>query len=338
MMNWWIYIIIAAILIVAELVYFKIADGFKIMDQPNARSSHITDVYRGGGIIFLIGVWLWAAFFGLQYSWFLFGLTFIAGISYIDDIHSLPVHLRLVVQFFAMYLLFLQWNIISWRLWWAVIIAWIVCVGIINAYNFMDGINGITGGYSLVVLFPLMMVNGHSSVSVPGFVDQNLLIVTTLSVAVFCFFNFRQKAKCFAGDVGAIGIAFILVFAIGLLIKKTMDFTYIMFLAVYGVDTVLTIIHRIFLGENLGVAHRKHAYQIMVNELKLPHVLVSSIYMLLQLLISLGLLYLPMNHYLYSGIVLVMLCVAYLLFMRKYYPLHAEYLLKNKENTDHLPL
>ena len=171
-----------------------------------------------------------------------------------------------------------------------------------------------------------MIVNGMCCSEITGFIDQNLLIVIALSVLVFCFFNFRKKAKCFAGDVGAIGMAFILIFAIGLLMVRSLDFSYIMFLAVYGVDSVLTIIHRIMLHEHLGEAHRKHAYQIMANELHMPHVVVSSIYMLLQLCISLGLIFLPMNHYLYAAIVLILLCAAYLLFMKKYYHLHEEYL------------
>lgn len=325
-MRWYLFLIIAALLVVAELVYFKIADKLNIIDKPNARSSHTKVVLRGGGIIFLFGAWLWAAFFGLQYPWFMIGLTLIAAISFIDDVHSLPDSARLVVQFAAMFLMFYQLGILQWHLWWVVLIAWIVCVGITNAYNFMDGINGITGGYSLAVLLPLMIVNGMCCSEITGFIDQNLLIVIALSVLVFCFFNFRKKAKCFAGDVGAIGMAFILIFAIGLLMVRSLDFSYIMFLAVYGVDSVLTIIHRIMLHEHLGEAHRKHAYQIMANELHMPHVVVSSIYMLLQLCISLGLIFLPMNHYLYAAIVLILLCAAYLLFMKKYYHLHEEYL------------
>ena len=325
-MTWWIYLIIAVLLVAAELVYFKIADKLNIIDKPNARSSHTKVVLRGGGIVFLFGAWLWAAFFGLQYPWFMIGLTLIAGISFIDDVRSLPDSVRLVVQFVAMFFMFYQLGILHWHLWWAVLIAWIVCVGVTNAYNFMDGINGITGGYSLAVLLPLMTVNGMGCSEISGFIDQRLLIVITLSVLVFCFFNYRKKAKCFAGDVGAIGMAFILIFAIGLLMVKTLDFSYIMFLAVYGVDSVLTIIHRIMLHEHLGEAHRKHAYQIMANELKMPHVLVSSIYMLLQLCISMGLVFLPINHYVYSAIVLLVLCGAYLFFMKKYYHLHEQYL------------
>lgn len=314
-------ITIFLLLILLELAYFRIADRFNIIDKPNLRSSHKTIVLRGGGIIFLFGIWLYAAFFGMNYLWFILGLSLIGLISFIDDIHSLPDSVRLVAQFAAMFLMFYQFDILNWHDWWMVIIALIVCVGIINAYNFMDGINGITGGYSIAVLLPMIYLNTSAS-----FISQDYLYVVGLSLLVFCFFNFRKKAKCFAGDVGSISMAFILLFALGKLIIQTGDLSYLTFLAVYGADAVLTICHRIQLRENLGEAHRKHAYQLMANELKMPHILVSTVYMLLQLAISFGLIFLPVNHYLYMGIVIAALAAAYIIFMKRNYHLHEAYL------------
>lgn len=315
------FFIIFLMLVLLELAYFRVADRFNIIDKPNLRSSHKTIVLRGGGIIFLFGIWLYAAFFGLSYPWFILGLSLIGLVSFIDDIHSLPDSVRLVAQFAAMFLMFYQFNILNWHDWWMVLIAMIVCVGIINAYNFMDGINGITGGYSIAVLLPLIYLNASDD-----FISQDYLYVVGLSLLVFCFFNFRKKAKCFAGDVGSISIAFILLFALGKLILRTGDLSYLIFIAVYGADTILTICHRIQLHENLGEAHRKHAYQLMANELKMPHVLVSSIYMILQLAISFGLIFIPINHYIYMGIIIVALAAAYFIFMKRNYYLHEEYL------------
>ena len=96
MTIWLIYLIISALLLAAELVYFRIADRFNIIDKPNQRSSHSSIVLRGGGIIFVLGLWIWAAFFGFQNIWFLIAVTLVAGISFIDDIHSLPDSVRLV--------------------------------------------------------------------------------------------------------------------------------------------------------------------------------------------------------------------------------------------------
>ena len=314
-------LIIGILLILLELAYFRVADRFNIIDKPNQRSSHTVVTLRGGGVVFMFGAWLFWMFYGFEYSWFILGLSLIGVVSFIDDIHSLPDSSRLVAQFAAMFLMFYQFGILNLDDWWMVIVALIVCVGIVNAYNFMDGINGITGGYSIAVLIPLICLNVREE-----FISMPYLYVAGLSVLVFCFFNFRKKAKCFAGDVGSISIAFILLFALGLLILKTKDFSYIVFLAVYGADAVLTICHRIMLHENLGQAHRKHAYQIMANELKFPHTTVASLYMAVQLVISAGLIYLPINHYIYLGIVIVVLATAYLIFMRRNYHLHQEYL------------
>ena len=327
-----VYLIIFFILLLVELFYFRIADKFNIIDKPNERSSHTSVVLRGGGIIFLIGAWVWSLFYGFHYPWFLAGLTLVAGVSFIDDIRSLPDSLRLVVQFVAAAMAFYQLDILHIELWWVVLLALIVYVGITNVINFMDGINGITAGYSLAVLIPLMLLNRRD-----GFVESSLIEVSILSVLVFFLFNFRPKgkAKCFAGDVGSIGIAFILLFILGKEILLTEDITYLVLLVVYGVDACLTIVHRIMLHENLGEAHRKHAYQLMANELKIGHVKVASFYMILQLVLSLLFIYgIPdtvVAHWMYLVAVVVVLAIAYVLFMRKYYHLHAEYLMRLKK-------
>lgn len=321
------YFVITVLLVFVELLYFKIADKFNIIDKPNERSSHTRIVIRGGGIIFIVGLWLWSVFFGFQYPWLLAAVTLAAGVSFVDDIHSLPDSIRLVAQFLAMGMMFWQLDMIHPSLWWAVLLALVVCVGATNIYNFMDGINGITAGYSLAVLLPLLLMNRSDS-----FTSESLIIVTILAVLVFSFFNFRpkNKAKCFAGDVGSVGIAFILLFLIGCLIMKTGDITWLLFLVVYGIDGCCTILHRIMLHEHLGEAHRKHAYQLMANELGMSHVVVSLLYMALQLAISLVMIYLIPNtaaaHWIYLAAVLIVLAAAYLLFMKKYYHLHEEYL------------
>ena len=343
------YGFIAAVLLVVELVYFKIADHFNIIDKPNERSSHSTIVLRGGGVIFTISMLAWAVMMVARgedlvpYVPFLCGLVLIAGVSFWDDVHSLPDSARLVAQFVAMGLMFWSMGILHWEQWWFVVIALIVCVGAMNIINFMDGINGITAGYALAVLVPLALVNGmpdqvgHDELMVghdgaAGFIEPSYLVVAIIGVLVFCIFNFRPKgkAKCFAGDVGSIGIAFIMLFAIGKLIVQTEDLTYLVFLLVYGVDGVLTICHRVMLHENLGQAHRKHAYQLMANELKIGHVKVSLLYMVLQLVVSLGFIYLcpssVLAHWIYLIGALVVLAVAYVVFMKKYYHLHEEYL------------
>ena len=175
------------------------------------------------------------------------------------------------------------------------------------------------------------MKSGRSS-GLPVFVLPSYLFVAILGVLIFSIFNFRPKgkSKCFAGDVGSIGIAFIILFALGRLMLATQDVTWIVFSPVYGIDGSMTIFHRILLHENLGQAHRKHAYQLMANELKMSHVAVSLIYMVLPLAVSLGFIYLcpatVLAHWIYLLAAALLLAIAYVLFMKKYYHLHEEYL------------
>lgn len=321
------YGIIFVILLVLELVYFKIADRFNIIDKPNERSSHSSIVLRGGGIIFLLGAWVWSLAFGFQYPWFLLALTLVAGVSFVDDVHSLPDSVRLVTQFAAMGLMFYQLGMFTADMWWMIIPALIVCVGASNIINFMDGINGITGAYTLATLIPALLLNKKDA-----FMEDSMLVVAIISVVVFCIFNFREKgkAKCFAGDVGSLGAAFIMLFVIGCVVMKTMDPTWLVFLVIYGIDGVTTICHRILLHENIGQAHRKHTFQLMANELKMSHITVSLIFAGLQLCINLCFVYIcpdtTIAHWLFLFGSIVVIGGLNLCFRKKYYHLHAEYL------------
>ena len=311
------YLVILVLLFLAELFYFKLADKCNIIDKPNERSSHTKVTLRGGGIIFYFGALACFLTNHWEYPWFMVALTLIAFISFVDDIRSTSQGLRLVFHFSAMVLMFYQWGLFSLSWWW-IIVALIICTGIINAYNFMDGINGITGGYSLVVLVALAYINAE----IMPFVEPALINTVLCSVLVFCFFNFRKKAKCFAGDVGSVSIAFILLFLIGKLILTTGDFNWIILLSVYGVDSVLTIIHRLMLHENIGLPHRKHMYQLMANELKMPHVMVALIYMAAQAVIIMG--YIRYLNYGYAFLLctILLLGLVYICFMKKFFRLH----------------
>ena len=258
----WTYIIIAVILLAAELIYFRIADKCNIIDKPNERSSHSTIVLRGGGIIFAISILVWMVLQMVHGEWFMVkdylpfvvGLVLICGISFWDDVKSLPDSLRMCVQIISTLLMF--WSVGLYTAispWWlmalVVVVALFFCVGATNFINFMDGINGITAAYSFAMLLPILLMNRTL-----GFIEESYLIVAILGILVFSIFNFRPtgKAKCFAGDVGSIGIAFIILFALGRLMLATKDVTYIVFFLVYGIDGSLTIFHRIMLHENLG--------------------------------------------------------------------------------------
>ncbi|WP_333889209.1 UDP-GlcNAc--UDP-phosphate GlcNAc-1-phosphate transferase [Sphingobacterium siyangense] len=308
------YILVLVILFLLEILYFRIADHFNIIDKPNERSSHTNITLRGGGIIFYLGVLIYFVLSGFQYPWFFIGLTLMTVVSFMDDIYTLSNRIRLCIHFVSVVLMAIQLELFSMP-WYFLLIMFIVVVGVINAYNFMDGINGITVCYSLAVSTLLIMVNRDLN-----FVDNDLLIFTVLSLLVFAFFNFRTRAKCFAGDVGSVAIAFILLFVIGLLIFKTQNFIYILFLVVYGIDTVWTILRRLYLKENIFDAHRSHLYQFLGNEAGYDKLTISFSYGLIQLFIGILVIYLTNFNiavqWIFAIAIIVILSIAYLLLKR----------------------
>ncbi len=278
-----IYLLVIALLFVAELLYFRIADKYNIIDKPNERSSHTRITLRGGGIIYWVAALLYVLFNPSETAgWFLAGITLMAGVSFWDDIKGLGQKIRLLFHLLAMTCAFYLANVFGVYPWWAIVIGYIVFIGIVNAYNFMDGVNGITGLYTLAILLPMIYVNN----CVRSFTENDFLLFPLLASVVFLFFNFRKQAKCFAGDVGSVGIAFWIVTLLLLLIIKTQSLIWIGFLLVYGVDTVCTILHRLYLKQNIMEAHRLHFYQILANECKMDHRKVSLIYFTTQLICS----------------------------------------------------
>lgn len=309
------YIIIGVFLLLLEVAYMKTAVKLKIFDMPHHQSSHTGVVVRGGGIIFYVAFLLWSVLNGFQWYGGLLGLTIIALVSFIDDIRMLSPKIRLVCQFIAIVLLFYHSGLVRTAP-YVVVMLTIACVGMVNIYNFMDGINGMTGGYSLVVASALLYVDLYQV----QFCDPTLLVYVILALLVFCLFNFRRHAKCFAGDVGSLSIGFILVYLVLRLALRGQTMAWMAMLIVYAVDGGLTILHRILLRENLMTPHKKHVYQIMANELKMPHLLVSGLYMTLQAVCCIWYIVFPSYPTLFMQMVL--LCSAYLLFMKKYYHLH----------------
>ena len=286
-----IYILFAVALLLMELVYFNLADRYNIIDHPNERSSHSEVTLRGGGIIFPVAVVCYASYAGFEYPNFILGLLCIGFISFWDDVNTASSKLRIVFHLMAVTFLFFELQMFQFPL-WLIIIAYILVIGTINAYNFMDGINGITGVYSLGLILTLLWLNRSIE-----FMNSNILIITSLALLVFLFFNFRHKARCFAGDVGSVSMAFIVIFAIVLLILKTNEFLYVLLLAVYGIDTVLTIFIRLFNGENIFEAHRSHTYQILSNERRLSHRIVALIYVFLQIAVNVVVIYVIRMNY-----------------------------------------
>ncbi|MBL0738868.1 glycosyltransferase family 4 protein [Flavobacterium sp. GN10] len=282
------YTIIGIILMIIMLLYFKVANHFNIIDKPNQRSSHTEITLRGGGIIFWFSALLYFVQ-NVQNNYFFFtGITLVSLVSFWDDIQSLSNKIRIGIHFLSITLVFYDLNLFHLMPVWGVAVSYILAIGLINAYNFMDGINGITGLYTLVVMGSLLYVN----TKIQLFTDAMFIKYAMLASLVFLFFNYRKRAKCFAGDVGSIAIAFWIIYLVVKLILVTESLIWLLFLAVYGVDAVCTILHRLYLKQNIFEAHRLHLYQILSNEYKIQHRLVSLLYALAQTGISLVVIFL----------------------------------------------
>jgi UDP-GlcNAc:undecaprenyl-phosphate/decaprenyl-phosphate GlcNAc-1-phosphate transferase len=278
-----IYFLVFIVLFVLELVYIQLATYYNVIDKPNDRSSHSIGTVRGGGIIFWFSFLLFFIFSNLTFPFFFIGLTLISLISFIDDLKTLPNWTRLAFQFITVTLIFYEVEIFTNTSYWLIFPFFILSVGIINAYNFMDGINGMTGSYSSVLILTFWIINTFHK----EFIEVEILYYVFISLQVFNLFNFRTKAKCFAGDIGSISMAAIILFLLFKLIKVEGNYIYILLLSVYGIDTIQTIIFRLLKRENIFQAHKMHFFQILVNKKKLSHLYVSALYSFIQLGINL---------------------------------------------------
>jgi UDP-N-acetylmuramyl pentapeptide phosphotransferase/UDP-N-acetylglucosamine-1-phosphate transferase len=259
------------------------AEKFNITDTPNHRSSHLIPTIRGGGILFPIAVLI--AFFLGNASWAITLAIMLVGIvSFIDDIRPLSRLVRFITHVFAFLLVGYDLNLFIETLWILPIVL-VLFIGWVNAFNFMDGINGIT------VLYALTAIISFSSLP---FNQTSLPLLTTmgLSCLVFGFFNIRVKAKSFAGDVGSISMALFLGYFMIKTIVSSGQMGYILFFALYGIDAVFTILNRIRKRENIFEPHRSHLYQYLANECGYSHIIIAIIYSVIQLMINIFVIYL----------------------------------------------
>jgi len=275
------YILIVTSLIVGLLIYLKMAEKWSIIDQPNSRSSHVYITKRGGGVIYLFGMIVYIICSKFNMSNIIICGLFLGLMGFIDDVKNLDFKIKLVLQSITIGL-FLTTDYYVGLEWYLLILMFFFILSSINILNFMDGINGMTILYSLTFLISFYIINTHFIV----FTDSNFLLITILSNLIIGFFNVRKRAICFLGDVGAITMGFIYaVLTITLMVKINSLSPLILFL-VYFMDSGWTIVERLLAKENIFRPHRKHLYQLLVNEYKLSHLLVASIYFSIQALIN----------------------------------------------------
>lgn len=274
-------VIVFLLLLLLALIYHRLAIKFNIIDKPNHRSSHRHATVRGGGILFPMAVILWWMAYDFEHTWMVLGVVWVSAISLLDDIYTISSRVRFLIQFLALTMAFYDLDVFNQIHWLGLPLLYFIALGIINAINFMDGINGITGLYGLVFLGSILAVNAYTPIF-----DENLIRFEILAICVFLIFNLRKKALMFAGDIGSISIAYLMIYFLLQWYLVADTWTVVLFLVIYGADAFLTIAQRIKNKEKVLEPHRSHLYQVIANQGNKDHVLISLTYAILQLIIN----------------------------------------------------
>lgn len=279
-------------------VFMRIAHRFGFHDHPNGRSSHRQPTVTGMGIILVLAFIIYLVFQPTKLSGsFVLGFFLLTIISFIDDLYFLKHSFRLFFQIFSVAIMVYQLPFESTgaeRI--ALGLAAIVFgVGVLNAYNFMDGINGMLTLHCLLVLGCMIYLNetltdkqGHHI----RFADTHFLLSIIIPMAIFGFFNIRIRALAFIGDVGSIGVAFMILYLMYHLLLVSGNYTYLLLFSIFGADAGLTVCYKLILRENIFVPHRDFIFKKLVHLAKQPHLKVSVYYFLAQLLINVCIIFL----------------------------------------------
>jgi len=298
------------LLLVSATISLLLIKRTRVLDIPNGRSSHNKPTPTIGGIAivgtFFLSMLILYLFAGKKMisDRFFLGFTFssllIAGMSLYDDVKKKPFYIRLATHVVAV-LVVMGFGIIINRmdfppdlpfftthslgiLGYFVTFWWIL--GMINAYNFMDGLNGMAGGNAIIAAtFFSIITYIHGS-------DFAYIVSYTLVVGVagFLIFNF-PRGKLFMGDVGSTFLGF--TFATLPIIASQYDKAHTSLLVLplllfhFIYDTLFTFLRRLFKGENVFQAHRTHLYQLF-NRLGFTHFKVTVFYWAVAILQGFG--------------------------------------------------
>ena len=311
-----INVLMFMLLAALEGFYIAAARRLGIVSAVTERSSHSEPTVAGGGVVYLFGLMGFAVVSGFSYPVFTLAALILALVSFTDDVHPLGVGVRLAVQLLCIGAMGAGLHAYGGYPWWAGAAGVVCAAGLVNAWNFMDGINGITALYTTITLGTLYVINTYGGY---GFVSEEFLTTGLMASVIFGWCNFRRRALCFAGDVGAVTAAVTVLYALARLMLASGSLIWLGLVMVYGVDAVLTLVHRLARGENIFRAHRMHAYQLLANEGRMNQLAVSGIYGAIQIGINIGLMMWSGNPWWYLGAAAAALCAAYVCVVRRFY-------------------
>jgi len=300
-LNYWSLLLSAASSILFAVLYVLFGRRCGLYDHPNGRSSHATPTMTGMGLVIVCAFLFYGFSTGFTLpDYFVVGLLLLATVSFVDDLIFLKHSLRFVVQILAIAMMLWQMPFASQNQEQVIlaVAGLIFGIGVINAFNFMDGINGMLLLNSFVILGSFFCLNEFvtdSDGKALHFTDSNFILAMMIALVVMGFLNVRNKALAFMGDVGSMTISMIILYLMYSLLLATGNYIYLLLFSVFGIDAGLTVGYKLILRENIFVPHRDFLFKRLVHIAKLPHLKVSLGYALAQLAINTTVLLLPVN-------------------------------------------
>lgn len=234
----------------------------------------------GMGLALVLGILVYGLLTDTDHRYFLFAFSMLAIVNWLDDLYDIHSGWRLIAQFLSVSFLVMEFDLIS--SYWSPFFL-VIAVGVVNAYNFMDGINGMSGVYGLALFIPLTLILPFQTA------DVGLILLVMAFLVVFLVFNFRRSATVILGDVGSVTLGFLVLFY-SLQCFKNYDIYLLMsFSMLFLLDTGLTLFERMLKFENVFQSHKGHLYQLLVHRKGWDQRWVALGYGLVQLSINISL-------------------------------------------------
>lgn len=275
----------------------------RLLDLPNERASHTIPTPRGGGVG-ILAAFIMAGLTLRIPTTFLFAAILISAVSLFGDYFRISVTLRLVVQFLSTFIflfpllphLTAQYALSlpgfpSVLFLLMLLFFYLYVIGTANFYNFMDGINGIAG-LSGAIGFGLLGIHTLHRVPPDALQIPLSLLSICLSLACLGYLPFNMpRARVFMGDVGSVLLGFVYAGLVLTLSRSYLEMVcFAALLFPFYADELTTMAARLKNREDLTRSHRRHLYQLLVNELGIAHWKISSAYAVAQLVIGAGVL------------------------------------------------
>jgi UDP-N-acetylmuramyl pentapeptide phosphotransferase/UDP-N-acetylglucosamine-1-phosphate transferase len=244
----------------------KLLSKYSIVDTPKERSNHNVATPRGGGLALVITtIILLLVYYYINNTvtvlYVIASLFIVATISFLDDLISLPITPRIILQLISILILLngftFKFDPIN------TLIITSTMFLFINFYNFMDGIDGSAASEAMHISISILVISCLTD-KIPHEVQFTALILIS-ACAGFLIFNWFP-AKIFLGDVGSIALGLICGWMLISLVLHGYVAAAIIIPLYYIADSSITLLKRFFRGKKIWQAHSEHFFQKAVRK------------------------------------------------------------------------